>query len=438
MRMPSLDSPENHIKPAVGLCRGALRAARDHPLPPRPLPASSGSTATPRSPPATPASSSAPPTYGTQVGGFTGYWGKTDASYPKVGDRYWGHIYYTVIGRAAASGSRRADGDRRCRPARSWPSTPARRTPTTSSSCTRTNLNGTDDHRDRRRVAAPGEHDDQGQVLRVRPRTSRARTARSCGYALLAQGQSFDIVFPLQSTRKLSGIGEPNNAVAHDGDADDSGGHHDRASVPVGLRRRPPGRGQLPGAPAPTTPAITNTTGARARASCATGTARATRSIEIGEGAAGAFVPRPRARSTTSTPSIQGYYIDQDWSSLKPGTDYHWRLKFTDTKGTATTTDDQIHLGQPADVQDDRRRRLRAPAADAGAGRAAARPAMAAPPAADPRRADGQQGDTAARAPAAAGPAASDISSEQERDRARRHGRPALTAFRQGSSWATC
>ena len=37
--------------------------------------------------------------------------------------------------------------------------------------------------------------------------------------------------------------------------------------------------------------------------------------------------------------------MDQDWNSLKPGTDYQWRLKFTDTKGTATTTDDQIHLG---------------------------------------------------------------------------------------------
>src|SRR5437764_1096401 len=37
-------------------------------------------------------------TYEAQVGGYTGYWGKPDTTYPKVGDLYWGHTYYTSLG----------------------------------------------------------------------------------------------------------------------------------------------------------------------------------------------------------------------------------------------------------------------------------------------------------------------------------------------------
>ena len=342
MRIPSLDPPKNHIK-RLSACAAALCALLA-------ITASSASAAGEQwingNTSFTYGNSCiilGSPTYGTQVGGFTGYWGKTDASYPKIGDRYWGHIYYTVTGLGCGFGLHGVQAEIALPAGTELAINPSSTDPNDKLQCTRTNLNGTETTVTDGAWQHPENTTIKGKYCES-TRTYTGANGTILSYALLTQGQSLHIVFPLKSTKKLSGIAEPNNAskmTATLGEGAITTQAHPYQWNFVGDR---PVEVSCPALGQQTTTGITNTFGHAKGFLCnwyRTGKAQ----FEIREGTAGTFVPQASSAEYPVDGKFQGYYMDQDWNNLKPGTDYQWRLKFTDTKGTATTTDDQIHLG---------------------------------------------------------------------------------------------
>ena len=283
------------------------------------------------------------PTYETQVGGFTGYWGTTDAASPKVGDRYWGHIYYTVTGVGCGFGVHGVQAEIALPAGTALAIDPGSTDPYDKIQCFRTNLNGSVvDVTD-----VPWQHPGDASITgkHCRPTTtSVGANGTVLAYTLLAQGQSLHIVFPLRSTRKLSGIAEPNNASRMTATISEPGITTNAQPfqwVFVGDR---PVEGSCPALGADTASAVTGNTAHTKNYMCnwyRSGKAQ----IEIGEQSTGAY--QAASPQYTVEGQYQGYYFDQDWNNLTPGTTYHWRLKFVDDKGTVSTADDQTHYGQP-------------------------------------------------------------------------------------------
>jgi hypothetical protein len=283
-----------------------------------------------------------PPAYQTQVGGFTGYWGAPDASYPRIGDRYWGHVYYTVTGLGCGLGIHGVQTEIALPQGTSLAIDAASQDPNDRIRCYRTNLNNTIVEVTNVPWQHPGDASIKGKHCDP-TQVSQGANGAVLAYTLLAQGQSLHIVFPLRSTKKLSGIGEPNNASRMTATLSEPG--ITTSAQPfqwnfVGDRPVEPTCAALG---QQTTTAITNTT-AHSKGFFCNWYRPGKVEFEIGEGTSGAYQSTSPQYNVES--QYQGYVLDQDWTGLKPGTDYHWRLRFTDTKGTATTADDQLHLGQ--------------------------------------------------------------------------------------------
>jgi hypothetical protein len=283
------------------------------------------------------------PTYETQVGGFTGYWGAPDVSYPKIGDRYWGHVYYTVTGTGCGFGIHGVQAQISLPQGTSLAIDAGSQDANDKIKCWRTNLNGSVvdvtnvpwQHPDN--ASIKGKHCDPTQV-------SAGPNGTVLAYTLLATGQSMHIVFPLRSTKKLSGIAEPNNASRMTATISEPGITTNAQPYQWNFVGDRPVEVSCPGLGQQTTTAIANTTAHSKGFLCnwyRTGKAQ----FEIREGTAGAFVGQATGAEYPVGGQFQGYYMDQDWNGLKPGTDYQWRLRFTDTKGTAATADDQLYLG---------------------------------------------------------------------------------------------
>jgi hypothetical protein len=279
----------------------------------------------------------------TQVNAWTSYWGTQDTSYPKIGDRYWGRITVGVIGPGCAFGihlvateiALPAGTQLAINPQSNDPDDKVRCYGTTSGGQFGEITNGTWVHPDD--SSFNGKFCDSTQVF-------QGSKGIHLGQRLLAQGQTFDIVFPLRSTRKLSGIGEPGNASRLTSFLTTPGSSDISPFQWVFVGDRPV---EAPCAVlgADAASAITDTTAHTKNFMCnwyRTGKAQ----IEIGEGTSGPYQAMSPQYDVDG--QFQGYFFDQDWQGLKPGTDYHWRLRFTDTKGTATTADDQLYLGQPS------------------------------------------------------------------------------------------
>ncbi len=282
-------------------------------------------------------------TYEQQVGGFTGYWGETDTSYPKIGDRFWGHVYYTATGTGCNFGLHGVQVDVLLPEGTQLAIDPSSSDPNDKIQCARTNINGSVVNVTDVPWQHPGDpsirgkHCDSTQV-------SQNQNGIVLAYTLIARGQSMEIIFPLRATKKLSGIAEPGGkskmmAAIHEGSIT-------TIARPfqwnfVGDR---PVEVSCPALGQQTTTNIANTT-AHAKGFLCNWYRQGKAQFEIREGTAGTFVAQGTSPEYPVDGQFQGYLMDQDWNNLKPGTDYQWRMKFTDTKGTATTSDDQLHYG---------------------------------------------------------------------------------------------
>jgi hypothetical protein len=278
--------------------------------------------------------------YEQQVGGFTGYWGKPDATYPKVGDLYWGHVYYQSLGLGCGLGIHGVQVEINLPAGTQLAIDPASTDPAMKLRCFGTNTqNQTSNLTDQ-----PWQHPSNPTIKGKYCESTKTYTGGNgtiLSYALVGQGQSFELVFPLRSTKKLSGIAEPNNASRMTATITDSAA--DSTASPyqwdfVGDRPIEP---DCPANGPTAASQITNTTAHTKNFMCnwyRSGKA----SIELGEGASGPYQVSSQQYDVAN--NGQGFTIDQDWMGMTPGTTYHWRLKFVDDKGTPNNAaDDQTY-----------------------------------------------------------------------------------------------
>jgi hypothetical protein len=277
------------------------------------------------------------------VGGFTGYWGATDVSYPKIGDRYWGHIYMTAVGNTCPYGIADVQTEITLPAGTQLAINPQSSDPNDKIRCYVTAISGNTGEATNQEWVAPWDSTFRGKYCDS-TQVSQGPNGLFLGYRLLAQGQSFHIVFPLQSTRKLSGIAEPQNASRLTSAL--SSGVNTFADpyqwVFVGDR---PVEASCPALGPDAASAITNNTAHTKNFMCnwyRSGKVQ----IEIGEQASGGYQASSPQYNVEG--QYQGYYFDQDWNNLTPGTTYHWRLKFVDDRGTPNSSgDDQTYYSQP-------------------------------------------------------------------------------------------
>ena len=276
-----------------------------------------------------------------QVGGFTGYWGATDVSYPKIGDRYWGHIYMTAVGNTCPYGIADVQTEITLPAGTQLAINPQSTDPNDKVRCYVTGLNGQTGEATNGEWVAPWDNTFRGKYCDP-TQVSQGANGLFLGYRLLAQGQSFHIVFPLRSTRKLSGIAENASRLTSTLTSGVNTFADPFQWVFVGDR---PVEASCPAVGADAASAITNTTVHTRNYMCnwyRSGKVQ----IEIGEQASGAY--QASSPQYNAEGQYQAYYFDQDWNNLTPGTTYHWRLKFVDDKGTPNSPgDDQTYYSQP-------------------------------------------------------------------------------------------
>jgi hypothetical protein len=269
------------------------------------------------------------------VGGFTSYWGAPDTSYPKIGDRYWGSIYVTVTGNTCPYGIADVSTDIKLPNGTELAVNPNSTDPNDKIRCYLTTREGKTGEVTNQTWNAPWDHSFSGKMCTPTPGSANANGI-DLGYRLLAQGTSFHLVFPLRSTKKLSGIADTGNSRLTTALTSGVNTQADPFQwVFVGDR---PVDTDCAAAGTPTTEAIT-TTSARSKGFLCNWYRGGKVEVELGEGATG---------STYSTKGPQydigaagnAYTVTQDWGGLKPGTDYRWRLHFVDANG-------QHYYGQP-------------------------------------------------------------------------------------------
>ena len=280
--------------------------------------------------------------YQQQVGAYTGYWGRPDTSYPKVGDLYWMHVYYQVLGLGCGLGIHGVQVETSLPAGTSLAIDPSSSDPAMKLRCFGTS-NGTTYNLTDQTWTHPDDSTITGKYCQSTT-TFNGTHGTILSYALLAQGQTLELIFPVRSTRKLSGIAEPGNASRTTATLTDSSS--DGLATPyqwvfVGDR---PVEADCPAAGATAASAITNTTAHTKNFMCNWYRSGKV-SIEIGEQASGTYQATTQQYNVPN--STQGFYVDQDWNNLTPGTTYQWRLKFVDDKGTAGTADDTPYFSQP-------------------------------------------------------------------------------------------
>jgi len=278
-----------------------------------------------------------------QIGGFTGYWGKTDASYPKVGDLYWGHVYYQAVGLGCGLSIHGVQVEI------SLPAgTELAIDPNSSDPAMKLRCFGYSNGNTYNQTDQPWQHPGDASIKGKYCESTKTYTGANgtiLSYALVAQGQALELIFPLRSTRKLSGIAEPGNASRMTATLTSSSSS--AAAQPyqwnfVGDRPVEP---ECPGAGVTAASAITNTTAHTKNFMCNWYRSGKV-SIEIGEGATGPYQASSQQYNVPN--NTQGFFVDQDWGNLIPGTTYHWRLKFVDDKGTPNNAgDDQTYFSNP-------------------------------------------------------------------------------------------
>ena len=279
-----------------------------------------------------------------QVGGYTGYWGKTDTSYPKIGDRYWGHVYYTAVGLGCGLGLHGVQVEIALPAGTQLAINPQSTDPQDKLQCFGVNTQGQTSDVTNQTWTHPSNPQITGKYCQPTV-TSPGANGTILSYALVAQGQSLHIVFPLRSTRKLSGIAEPNNASRMTASISEPGITSPAQPYQWNFVGDRPVEADCPAAGTTAASAVTSTTAHTKNFMCnwfRTGKA----SVEIGEGATGPY------QASTQQYNVGGgdpaFYIDQDWNNLTPGTTYHWRLKFVDDKGTpASQGDDTTYFSDP-------------------------------------------------------------------------------------------
>jgi hypothetical protein len=276
------------------------------------------------------------------VGGFTSYWGTEDVSYPKIGDRYWGSIYVTVTGNTCPYGIADVSTDIKLPDGTELAVNPNSTDPNDKIRCYLTTREGKTGEVTGQTWNAPWDRNFSGKMCNPTPGNTGA-DGIDLGYRLLAQGTSFHLVFPLRSTKKLSGIADTGNSRLTTALRSGVNTNADPFQwVFVGDR---PVETDCTAAGTATTEAITNTS-ARSKGFLCNWFRTGKVEIQLGEGAAGTTFPTNGPQYDIPA-SGNAFTVTQDWAGLKPGTDYRWRLHFIDTKGTATSGDDLHYYGQP-------------------------------------------------------------------------------------------
>jgi len=271
------------------------------------------------------------PTYDKQVGATTGYWGKTDASYPKIGDRYWGHVYYMPTGVGCNFGLHGVQVEIALPEGTQLAINPNSTDPNDKIQCSLTGLNGQERNVTGQGWAHPEKPNINGKYC-TPTGVSQGAHGAVMSYALLAQGQALHVWFPLKSTRKMSGMAEPggnSKMIATVSEPGITTRAFPEQFMFVGDR---PVEVDCPDLGQHKTEAITNNS-AQAKASMCNWYRSGNAQFEIREGTAGAFVPQAAGQQIAVDGQFQGYHLNQNWVGLKPGTEYQWRLKFTDSKG---------------------------------------------------------------------------------------------------------
>jgi hypothetical protein len=275
-----------------------------------------------------------------ELGAFTGYWGKPDATYPKIGDRYWGHVYVQPLGPGCALGIHGVQVEINLPAGTSLAINGSSSDPNDKLRCYGTNLSGQVSEVTGQTWTDPNTHS-SGKYCQPTV-TSVGAHGTTLSFSALAQGQALNIVFPLLSTKKLSGIAEPNNASQMTATVTDTASSTLAQPYQWNFVGDRPVEADCPAAGTTAASAITNTTAHTKNFMCnwyRAGKAQ----IDLGEGASGPYTASSQQYNVD--PGFQGFYIDQDWNNLIPGTTYHYRLKFIDTKGNTNPGDDQTYLG---------------------------------------------------------------------------------------------
>jgi hypothetical protein len=300
-----------------------------------------------------------------QVGGYTGYWGKTDTSYPKIGDRYWGHVYYTAVGLGCGLGLHGVQVEIALPAGTQLAIVPSSTDPQDKIQCFGVSTQGQTSNLTDQPWQHPSNANIKGKYCQPTV-TSQGANGTVLSYALVAQGQSLHIVFPLRSTKKLSGIAEPGNASRMTASISEPGITSPAQPYQWNFVGDRPVEPDCPAAGTTAASAITNTTAHTRNFMCnwfRTGKA----GVELGEGATGPYQASTQQYNVGGGDA--GFYVDQDWNNLTPGTTYHWRLKFVDDKGTpGSPADDQTYFSNPRTFTTTGTRPANPPSTTPGAG----------------------------------------------------------------------
>jgi len=258
---------------------------------------------------------------------YVGYYGNTDASFPKVGDIYYAHIVVGVVGSSCAGGADvntevvlpagtnfavSAQNRIRCwyYPASGNP--PEEVTDNPQAGCTQTPTQGA--------------------------------MGKSLGFRIVPNGGIFEIQFPVYSTRELHGIAQNESKLNGYVEVSIAGGW----SFPyqwVFVAPNPPTVGYA-------TPATSNVTATSAHGEAAVWNhfTKGQAFFDIGTSTAYGTVSPP----FTVEEAYFGYpTVFADWTGLQPSTTYHWRIRYVTSTGQTYAGADQTFTtaaGTPGNV----------------------------------------------------------------------------------------
>lgn len=262
---------------------------------------------------------------------WVGYWGTEDASYPKVGELYYGHV---VIGNVNPSQHTPVMAEVSLPRNTNFYIDPSN--PDTKVRCFLENFNTNTS------VELTGDNCPQQPTQG----THGAQFAPKAAYWDLKPGEMISVVFPVYSTIELNGIAAtPADCMV--------GSIWAAASIDIWDEPQvgdtcplPKDHGVYQGvfvAPNPATisyptPSATNitTTSARTTGYLFSHFSGGTAYVDLG-----ASTTYGRTSSIAIPNTSDSFTINTDWPNLKPGTTYHWRLRFVDSQGKVYKGTDQ-------------------------------------------------------------------------------------------------
>ncbi len=256
---------------------------------------------------------------------YAGYWGRSDATYPAVGDVYLGHVFLSIPGNACADG---------ITDALIYVNLP-----------TATNFYFDSQNQIHCYYNSPFNNPNRNWTDVTNDPNSGCQTnpAFSPGYGYqiawpsLPTGAYFEVQFPLQSRVNHSGLSDSGSRLLARLSSSDTPNSPSRPNnnpqYPdqwVFVAANPPSVTY----PAPATTLIT-TNSAHTQGIVYNHFASGNVYFDIGTSSSYGTVTGPYFVDG----SQNGVYADQDWTLLAPGTPYHWRVRFATSTATVAGAD---------------------------------------------------------------------------------------------------